>query len=202
LDAQIATVVIALIDPTSRGVGGAALLRHAGINVELGLLADEARLVIGPWLATLETQRPFTTWAYTLPADGVSSGYHSAIVNELRHQFDVVLDLTGTPQEGVTGAHGADVLTFPDLRPPYKPQQTLDALHAGGVRSLLVLGAPAMVEPFLSTQAIDRIEIQSTLTTSNSPSPTSWATLPPGYRWTSFARTQFGVRASAIRVTS
>src|SRR5262245_5573996 len=42
LDAHIARVVIALIDPTSRGQGGAAVLRTSGVDVEVGVLADEA----------------------------------------------------------------------------------------------------------------------------------------------------------------
>jgi diaminohydroxyphosphoribosylaminopyrimidine deaminase/5-amino-6-(5-phosphoribosylamino)uracil reductase len=50
IDAGIARAVIAIIDPTSRGVGGAAMLRAAGVDVEVGVLADEARLVLGPWL--------------------------------------------------------------------------------------------------------------------------------------------------------
>lgn len=51
LDARIARVMIALMDPTSQGEGGAAVLRAAGVKVEVGLLADEARLVLGSWLA-------------------------------------------------------------------------------------------------------------------------------------------------------
>jgi diaminohydroxyphosphoribosylaminopyrimidine deaminase/5-amino-6-(5-phosphoribosylamino)uracil reductase len=50
LDALISRVIIAVRDPTSRGEGGAALLRAAGVDVEIGVLADEARLVLGPWL--------------------------------------------------------------------------------------------------------------------------------------------------------
>src|SRR5882762_9423977 len=36
LDAKVARMVIALIDPTSRGDGGAAALRAAGVDVEVG----------------------------------------------------------------------------------------------------------------------------------------------------------------------
>src|SRR6266496_3606394 len=55
IDANVARVVIALIDPTSRDEGGAAALRAAGIEVEVGVLADEARLVLDPWLDALES---------------------------------------------------------------------------------------------------------------------------------------------------
>ncbi|MGH4014076.1 MAG: bifunctional diaminohydroxyphosphoribosylaminopyrimidine deaminase/5-amino-6-(5-phosphoribosylamino)uracil reductase RibD [Pseudonocardiaceae bacterium] len=45
IDAGVARVVISVIDPTSRGVGGAAALRSAGLDVEVGVLDDETRLV-------------------------------------------------------------------------------------------------------------------------------------------------------------
>jgi diaminohydroxyphosphoribosylaminopyrimidine deaminase/5-amino-6-(5-phosphoribosylamino)uracil reductase len=37
--------------PTSRGECGAARLRAAGVKLEIGLLADEALVVLGPWWA-------------------------------------------------------------------------------------------------------------------------------------------------------
>lgn len=48
IDAGISRVVIAVIDPTSRGVGGASRLQEAGLDVEVGCLADEATLVLDP----------------------------------------------------------------------------------------------------------------------------------------------------------
>jgi diaminohydroxyphosphoribosylaminopyrimidine deaminase / 5-amino-6-(5-phosphoribosylamino)uracil reductase len=50
IDAGIVRVLIAVIDPTSRGDGGAARLRDAGLDVEVGVLTDEAVVVLGPWL--------------------------------------------------------------------------------------------------------------------------------------------------------
>src|SRR5580700_35979 len=46
IDAGIKRGVIAVIDPTSRGEGGAVELRRAGVDVETGVLADEARTVL------------------------------------------------------------------------------------------------------------------------------------------------------------
>jgi diaminohydroxyphosphoribosylaminopyrimidine deaminase/5-amino-6-(5-phosphoribosylamino)uracil reductase len=48
VDAGIARVPIAVIDPTSRGEGGAARFRGAGIDAGVGLLANEALIVLGP----------------------------------------------------------------------------------------------------------------------------------------------------------
>ncbi len=62
--------MIALVDPTSRGVGGAARLREAGVDVDVGLIADEARVVLGPWLEALSPARPRARWVYEARPDG------------------------------------------------------------------------------------------------------------------------------------
>jgi diaminohydroxyphosphoribosylaminopyrimidine deaminase / 5-amino-6-(5-phosphoribosylamino)uracil reductase len=61
IDARVKRVVIAVLDPTSRGEGGAATLRAVGVDVETGVLAEEARVVLGPWLTALEARRPMVT---------------------------------------------------------------------------------------------------------------------------------------------
>jgi diaminohydroxyphosphoribosylaminopyrimidine deaminase / 5-amino-6-(5-phosphoribosylamino)uracil reductase len=71
IDAEVERVVIALIDPTSRVAGGAAALRAAGLSVETGVLADEARVILGAWLAALETRRPVVTWPYLIGDRGI-----------------------------------------------------------------------------------------------------------------------------------
>jgi diaminohydroxyphosphoribosylaminopyrimidine deaminase/5-amino-6-(5-phosphoribosylamino)uracil reductase len=59
IDAGIRRTVIAIIDPTSRGEGGVVVIRRAG--VETGVLADEARTVLGDWLAGLHNRCPLIT---------------------------------------------------------------------------------------------------------------------------------------------
>src|SRR5207249_3476134 len=105
LDAGIRRVVIALIDPTSRGDGGAAVLRAAGVDVEVGILAEEARLVLGPWLDTLRTRLPVVTWAYALTSAGPAPVDGPALA-ELRDQVDAVLHADRHVEEGVRGSHG------------------------------------------------------------------------------------------------
>jgi diaminohydroxyphosphoribosylaminopyrimidine deaminase / 5-amino-6-(5-phosphoribosylamino)uracil reductase len=61
IDSGVARVLVALLDPTSRGQGGAARLRDAGVDVEVGVLAAEAVLVLGPWLTALRDRRPRVT---------------------------------------------------------------------------------------------------------------------------------------------
>ncbi len=48
IEAGISRVVIALADPAAPGPGGAAALRAAGLEVETGVLAAEASVVLGP----------------------------------------------------------------------------------------------------------------------------------------------------------
>ncbi len=60
IDAGVRRAVIAVIDPTSRGEGGVAALRQAGVDVETGVLAAEAQVVLGGWLSGIKNRRPVT----------------------------------------------------------------------------------------------------------------------------------------------
>jgi len=52
IDRRIGRVVIALVDPDSRNDGaGIQMLRHAGVDVRVGLLEDEARANLAAYLA-------------------------------------------------------------------------------------------------------------------------------------------------------
>ena len=71
IDAGVRRVVIALADPTSRGEGGTAALRAAGLDVETDVLADEAMTVLGSWLAATRTGRPIVIWPYLISGGSV-----------------------------------------------------------------------------------------------------------------------------------
>lgn len=51
LEHGIGAVAYAVSDPGEASAGGAARLRAAGVEVRSGVLAGEARAVLGPWLA-------------------------------------------------------------------------------------------------------------------------------------------------------
>ncbi|GLI26147.1 riboflavin biosynthesis protein RibD [Agromyces rhizosphaerae] len=77
--AGVARVVYAVDDPGVHSAGGGRRLADAGVDVEQGLLADEAEALIGDWLFAERHGRPFVTvkWASTLDgriaaADGTS----------------------------------------------------------------------------------------------------------------------------------
>lgn len=165
IEAGIARVVISVMDPTSRGEGGAAVLRDAGLDVEVGVLDQETRLVLGPWLAALEHARPFVTLVYTVDANGGISGSPSSELSStpeavmdagvLRSAHDAVLLNNGRLEEGAPNRHGRDVFNPPTI-PPHDVTALLASVVDGGVRSLLVDGACPLARSFLEAGSVDR----------------------------------------------
>ncbi|MFE5672381.1 bifunctional diaminohydroxyphosphoribosylaminopyrimidine deaminase/5-amino-6-(5-phosphoribosylamino)uracil reductase RibD [Agromyces sp. NPDC056523] len=79
VDAGIARVVYAVDDPGDHSAGGARTLRHAGVEVVAGVLADEVAAFLEDWLFAARHRRPRVTvkWASSLDgraaaADGTS----------------------------------------------------------------------------------------------------------------------------------
>lgn len=107
IDAGIVRVVFAVDDPHHDAAGGAARLRAAGIDVESGLLTEDVRRDLEPWLVATRQQRPHVTWKYaatldgrTAAADGTSRWITGAAarldVQRLRARSDAVLAGIGT----------------------------------------------------------------------------------------------------------
>ncbi|MGV9386223.1 bifunctional diaminohydroxyphosphoribosylaminopyrimidine deaminase/5-amino-6-(5-phosphoribosylamino)uracil reductase RibD [Nonomuraea sp. NPDC003707] len=153
IDAGIARVVVALIDPTSRGEGGVAELRRAGVDVETGVLAGEAELVLGSWLTALGRGIPSVTWAYVQDAAG-----HRAMPIADLQRFDAVLYPDGGLQEGTPGGHG-DTFMLPGQLPAGDPEHVLRTLYASGVRSLLMVGDQRLAAPWVAGGVVDEVVI-------------------------------------------
>ena len=68
--AGIARVVYAVADPFAEAAGGAEVLRTAGVEVEAGLLREEAERDLLPWLTAIRRRRPHITWKYAATLDG------------------------------------------------------------------------------------------------------------------------------------
>ena len=68
--AGIARVVYAVADPFMPAAGGAEALRGAGLDVEGGVLGDEASVDLQPWLMAVRRRRPHVTWKYAATLDG------------------------------------------------------------------------------------------------------------------------------------
>lgn len=204
LDAGITRVLIALIDPTSRGDGGAARLRAAGVHVQVGVLADEALVVLGPWLETLRTARPRIVWAYEHGPNGSRPCSGEALVR-LRSGVDVVLDTAGRVEEGVAGAHGADAFGLSTAPLDADPERVLDALYRRGVRSVLMCGDHELIRAHLGRDLINEVVVTlPSLDPSTAPhgrrkdGATNF--LPDGFRIDSVKRDHAGLTIRASRI--
>ncbi len=71
--AGVARVVYAQADANPVAAGGAAALRAAGVDVEGGPFADEAREVNRVWTFATDHGRPFVTWKMAVTLDGRSA---------------------------------------------------------------------------------------------------------------------------------
>ncbi|MGO2096639.1 MAG: bifunctional diaminohydroxyphosphoribosylaminopyrimidine deaminase/5-amino-6-(5-phosphoribosylamino)uracil reductase RibD [Candidatus Microbacterium stercoravium] len=100
-------VVYAVSDPGDHSGGGAERLRAAGIDVEGGVLGDDARALLESWLTSRELGRPHVTvkWAQSLDgraaaADGTSKWITGAgaraDVHRRRAEADAIVVGTGT----------------------------------------------------------------------------------------------------------
>ncbi|GAB3474151.1 bifunctional diaminohydroxyphosphoribosylaminopyrimidine deaminase/5-amino-6-(5-phosphoribosylamino)uracil reductase RibD [Amycolatopsis cihanbeyliensis] len=158
IDAGVARVLIAVMDPTSRGIGGAARLRHSGLAVEVGVLADEALVVLRPWLTALKTGRPSVTWACD-----ITDGYPRPMPDEvlaqggLRYQVDAVLYGDGRVEEGLAGGHGQGAVELPGFVPVTEPETALSTLYGAGARTVLLHCGADVARPFAALRLVEDV---------------------------------------------
>ena len=106
--AGLARVVVGMVDPDERVAGrGIAHLRAAGIEVDVGVLETEARLLNAPYLWQRTRRRPLVTLKLALTLDGrlgasdgssqwITGDEARAAVHRRRAQVDAVLVGAGT----------------------------------------------------------------------------------------------------------
>jgi diaminohydroxyphosphoribosylaminopyrimidine deaminase / 5-amino-6-(5-phosphoribosylamino)uracil reductase len=191
IEAGVERVVIALIDPTSRGAGGAAALRAAGLSVETGVLADEARMVLGGWLVALETGRPVITWPYLIGDQGILALSHEIEDTQVvRLNADAVLCEDGRVEEAIPGSHGKGILRLEDSPPGTDARLAAMSLYEGGVRQLVLIGGLEMAGPFLAAGLIDRVlaHLPRGKASHRPGTANPWPLLPPGFAVTSAKR--------------
>ncbi|MFK4226075.1 bifunctional diaminohydroxyphosphoribosylaminopyrimidine deaminase/5-amino-6-(5-phosphoribosylamino)uracil reductase RibD [Streptomyces sp. NPDC019890] len=123
IEAGISRVVYAVSDPNPQATGGGDTLRAAGVQVESGLLAEEAEAGNIAWLTSLRLGRPYVLWKYGATLDGriaaqdrtsrwITSPESRADVHRLRAEADAVIVGSGTartddPHLAVRGTEGA-----------------------------------------------------------------------------------------------
>jgi diaminohydroxyphosphoribosylaminopyrimidine deaminase / 5-amino-6-(5-phosphoribosylamino)uracil reductase len=158
LDAGVSRVVIAVIDPTSRGDGGAAVLHEAGVDVEVGVLADEAQAVLAPWLAATVRKRPWVVWAPS-PLSSTGDTADLPAVRDLRKQADVVVCPDGRVLEGIPGGHWEVRFHHPSKIDLSDPVASIIQLFEGGTRTVLLVGDGPFVRELLERNAVDQMSI-------------------------------------------
>jgi diaminohydroxyphosphoribosylaminopyrimidine deaminase/5-amino-6-(5-phosphoribosylamino)uracil reductase len=200
IDANVRRVPIAVIDPTSRAEGGAAGLRAAGIDVETGVLANEAHVVLAPWLTALKVRRPAVTWPYMISGHGIAAlpnGIDDARL--LRLNADAVLRVDGRFAEAIPGRHGVGILGLKGIPLGADPRAIAASAYEGGIRQLLLGGGLDVAAPFLAAGLVDRVlAYLPDGTASRTPSATlPWPLLPPGFAITATVRLDGVVRIEA-----
>jgi diaminohydroxyphosphoribosylaminopyrimidine deaminase/5-amino-6-(5-phosphoribosylamino)uracil reductase len=107
IDSGVARVVFGQGDPNPVATGGAARLKSAGVEVEGGLLAEEAAKVNQVWTFAMRHRRPLVTWKFAATLDGRSAAADGTSmwitgpaartdVHRLRGLCDAIVVGTGT----------------------------------------------------------------------------------------------------------
>ncbi len=105
--AGVRRVVYAQPDPNPAAAGGAETLRDLGVDVEAGVLEDEATALNRGWTSAVGQGRPFVTWKFAATLDGRSAAADGTArwitgaearsdVHRFRAQSDTILAGTGT----------------------------------------------------------------------------------------------------------
>jgi diaminohydroxyphosphoribosylaminopyrimidine deaminase / 5-amino-6-(5-phosphoribosylamino)uracil reductase len=185
IDAGIARVVVGIEDPDPNVRGdGIARLRDAGIDVEVGVLADEVRTQLAPYLKHRETGRPWLVLKLAASVDGrtaapdgssqwITGEEARADAHRLRAESDAVIVGAGTvradnPSLTVRHVDGDDPLRVvlgkapPDakVRPALELEGDLDAvldeLGRRGVLQAVVEGGATVAGAFHRAGLVDR----------------------------------------------
>lgn len=108
IKAGVARVVVGCLDPNpSVDGGGIAMLREAGVEVEIGILEAQCRQLIAPFFARTRLNRPYVTMKWALSADGkiagragrpvrITNDAATAAVHALRGRCDAIAVGTNT----------------------------------------------------------------------------------------------------------
>jgi diaminohydroxyphosphoribosylaminopyrimidine deaminase/5-amino-6-(5-phosphoribosylamino)uracil reductase len=152
--AGIRRVVVGVLDPDSQVSGrGVQRLREAGIDVTVGVMADEVKRSLSPYLAQRTRGTPWVVLKLAATLDGriaapdgsskwITSPEARADAHALRAESDAVLVGAGTvrtddPLLTVRDAPGRDPLRVVLGQPPENARTRPDIVHLGAIEELL-----------------------------------------------------------------
>ena len=183
--AGVTRVVVGVLDPDPQVSGrGVEMLRHAGIEVEVGVLAPEVEAQLGPYLKHRRTGRPWVVLKLAATLDGriaapdgtskwITGPLARADAHQLRSESDAVLVGAGTvraddPALTVREVPGRDPLRVvlgkapegarvrPALEHRGDLEGLLDDLGGRGVLQLLVEGGSRVAWSFHQQGLVDQ----------------------------------------------
>jgi len=185
LAAGVAKVVVGVEDPDPNVQGrGIARLRQAGVEVEVGVCADEVRAQLAPYLKHRSTGRPWVVLKLAASADGrtaapdgssrwITGEAARADAHRLRAESDAVIVGAGTvraddPELTVRAVEGRDPLrvvlgkapagakVHPALELEGDLREILADLGRRGVVQAMVEGGPTVAGEFHRAGLVDR----------------------------------------------
>jgi diaminohydroxyphosphoribosylaminopyrimidine deaminase/5-amino-6-(5-phosphoribosylamino)uracil reductase len=188
LDAGVARVVVGIEDPDPNVRGkGIARLREAGVDVELGVCADEVRAQLAPYLKHRNTGRPWVVLKLAASVDGrtaapdgtsqwITGDAARADAHRLRAESDAVIVGAGTvrtddpsltvrhiegrdPLRVVLGKAPPDAKVNPAVELDGDLGEVLDELGQRGVVQAVVEGGPTVAGAFHRAGLVDRYVI-------------------------------------------
>lgn len=188
IEAGIGRVLVGVVDPDQQVAGtGIERLREAGVDVEVGVLADEATAQLAPYLHHRRTGRPFVLVKIAMTADGrtaapddtsqwITSDTARADSHHLRAESQAILVGAGTvrsddptlttrfvdgpsPRRIVLGSAAKEAKIHPCLEWRGELGDLLDQLGADGVLQLMVEGGSSTIAQFHAEGLIDRFVI-------------------------------------------
>lgn len=183
--AGVRRVVVAIVDPDRKVFGGGIdVLRQAGIDVTVGVHAEEVRRQLAPYIKHRETGRPWVVLKLASSLDGrtaapdgtshwITGGGARADSHALRAQSDAIIVGAGTvradnPSLTVRHVEGRDPLrvvlgsapptakVHPALEFKGDLEELLDELGRRGVLQALVEGGASVAGDFHRAGLVDR----------------------------------------------
>ena len=185
IEAGIARVVVGIEDPDPNVSGkGITRLREAGIDVEVGVRADEVRAQLAPYLKHRSTGRPWLVLKLAASVDGrtaapdgtsqwITGDEARADAHRLRAESDAIIVGAGTvraddpsltvrhvegrdPLRVVLGKAPAGAKVNPALEMEGDLDGVLDELGRRGILQAVVEGGPTVAGAFHRAGLVDR----------------------------------------------